>query len=212
MLQRKLPGWRKVQQVLMVATAVGVAIHEYAHKQMAEDHNLAVKEVCLFQFDNPKGYVVHAEPRTFSSSFAVSFAPFLLNTAILYTSLLGISAYMIYTGSTTIETLTGLEIAGIIIAGWIGIAAGFEAFPSSQDIDNCWAKGKQEVKNLSFRRRGLISFIVEKVYVVLAIPIILLLVLLNKTTAFGSKFVYLAVIAFWVFLTLTMLFPDTALI
>jgi hypothetical protein len=68
------------------------------------------------------------------------------------------------------------------------------------------------VKNLSFRRRGLISFIVEKVYVVLAIPIILLLVLLNKTTAFGSKFVYLAVIAFWVFLTLTMLFPDTALI
>lgn len=193
MIQRHIPGWGRVQKILLVVTAFGVVIHELAHKEMVEDFGLRVRDHCYFQLDNPSGYVIHDEPRGYFATFAISTAPFFLNSAVAYT------AFTIAGGILTshpISDLSGLQVAGVIALIWLGISSGVHAFPSSQDTKNIWQATKRRWWNP---------------IAILGIPIIVLLLFLDKTTALGSNYMFSAGIAFLSYRFLQFLSPSTTL-
>ena len=204
MIARLIPGWVYIRRFLFVSTFLGVVIHEYAHKHMAEDFGCRVKEVCYFQFGDPAGYVVHETPRTYTGMFAVSAAPFLLNTATGYTAFLGSSLYVVYHGT---EALSTTEIVAIAICLWIGLSAILHAFPSPQDTQNIWTSAKHQWEQTPLGILGTPIFLIRHYRVVLSLPVIALLIVLNKTRAFGSALVYSGLIAGWSYYTLEILRP-----
>lgn len=178
MIQRQIPGWRYFQTFLLVVTAPGVVIHELAHKEMVIDFGFNVRDVCLFQLDDPAGYVIHDEPKGYVPTFAISAAPFLLNTAVAYT------AFTIAFGILTTQSIRSLSIeytAGVVALIWIGVAAGVHAFPSSQDTKNIWRATKRQWWNP---------------LAILGIPLIALLLVLDKTKVVGSNYLFTGGVAF----------------
>ena len=193
MIQRHIPGWNRVQKLLLVATALGVVIHELAHKEMVEDFGLRVRDHCYFQLGNPSGYVIHDEPRGYFPTFAISTAPFFLNSAVAYT------AFTIAGGVLTsqpINSLSAVQAGGVVVLIWLGVSSGVHAFPSSQDTKNIWNATKRRWWNP---------------IAILGIPIIALLLLLDRTKAVGSNYVFTAGIAFLSYQFLHFLSTSTTL-
>lgn len=193
MIQRHIPGWSRVQKILLVATAFGVVIHELAHKEMVEDFGLRVRDHCYFQLDNPSGYVIHDEPRGYFPTFAISTAPFFLNSAVAYTAFTVAGGIL---ASHSVGGLSGLQVGGVIALVWLGISSGVHAFPSSQDTKNIWQATKRRWWNP---------------IAILGIPIIVLLLLLDKTKVVGSNYVFTAGIAFLSYQFLLFLSSSTTL-
>lgn len=193
MIQRQIPGWYRVQRALLVATAIGVVIHELAHKEMVEDFGLQVREVCLFQLGDPSGYVVHDEPRGYVPTFAISIAPFLLNTAVAYTAFVGAGAFV---STHSIETLAYTELGAVIAVVWVGISAGLHAFPSHQDTRNIWEATKRRWWNP---------------LAILGIPVIVLLVLLDKSKPFGSNFLFTGFVGLGSYQSLSFIFATSGI-
>lgn len=171
---------------------------------MAEDFGCRVEEVVYFQFGDPAGYVIHEMPRTYTGMFAVSAAPFILNTAAGYTAFLASSLYVVYHG---VESLSTAEIVGIAICLWVGLSATLHAFPSSQDIQNIWNSAKQQWEQTPLGILGTPIFLLRHYRVVISLPVIALLVVFNKTRSFGSALLYLGLIGGWSYYTLEILRP-----
>lgn len=235
MLQRKLPGWHRVQKAILFSTALGVMIHELAHKEMAEEFHLNVQEVKYFQMDGEQaGYVKHDTPRTYTGMVAVSVAPFILNTAVAYTAFILSGGYAFYHGP---ETLVYWEWILVGAGLWLGISAALHAFPSRQDIGNIWTAAKniwgqtripllqpivQKLKthNIIFRIillpiwvpilviRAAI-FAVWNYRVMLSFPVMAVLVVLDKLKPFGSHLVFTAFLLWSSYYSLTFIFPQT---
>ncbi|MFB6180767.1 MAG: hypothetical protein ABEJ93_02730 [Candidatus Nanohalobium sp.] len=130
-----IPGW-----LISLLTFPGVIIHEYAHEKMCRWRNVPVVEVVYFQLGNPAGYVKHGEPENFTDTFAVSAAPFLINTilaVLLFTVVASMNPY-----------IEGLGYAGLgIVDGfllWLGFSTAMHSIPSSGDAKNIWRRAKSD--------------------------------------------------------------------
>jgi hypothetical protein len=187
----QIPPW--LSQLYYLLTAPGVVIHELAHKHTAEDLGLAVVEYRLFQFGNPAGYVNHETPRTYRGILAVSAAPFLLNTMLalcLYLAI-GISTYY-----TDLATLSHLQIALMVIGLWVALSSSLHAFPSAQDISNINTAAKRRWAKTPLGSRGLLGILTMPIFtlkhpsVVLSLPLVAVLVVLDRTRAIGSHFLF----------------------
>jgi hypothetical protein len=154
--------------VISIATFPGVIVHELAHLLMCKWRGVAVFDVCFFQFKNPSGYVIHEEPKDFTSAFAISFGPFLINSLLC----IAICAPAIapYSFFNVTDPLS-------MVLMWLGISIGAHAFPSNHDAKNVWQMAKVAAK--SGNVLALISF-----------PIVVVLFVANLLRFFWADFIY----------------------
>lgn len=168
-----------VSYLLLGLTAPGIILHELAHKQMVEDLGLSVQSVCLFQLDDPAGYVTHDDPQNYLPMFAIAVAPLLLNSAVSYTGFV-YAGYQIRT--VGIGSLTTLEHMIVALGLWAGISAGVHALPSQQDVGNICRKALENKYSP---------------YVLLGLPVVAGLYALAKTKKYGSNLVFTAGIGYF---------------
>jgi len=138
----------RLRRLLLFSTFIGVVIHEYAHKEFCNYYRIPVKEVCYFQFGNPPGYVVHAQPKSYIASFMISVAPAILNTTIGV--LAGITLGYFFHFETGLSSVFNMSLPMIFMAGlisWIGISASVHNLPSKQDARAIWKQTKRNWYN-----------------------------------------------------------------
>ena len=172
-----IPGW-----FIALLTFPGVIMHELAHKIACDMTGVRVYRVCYFRLGNPAGYVEHERPRKYSQAFAITTAPFLVNSIV---------AVLIF--ALALKTPLTTEIYGIklrYILYWLGISIGMHAFPSSGDAKNLW-----DFTWKVWRR---------KPYVLLGIPIVVLIYIANTLSFFWFDAVYALIL-----LTLTVSIVKT---
>lgn len=133
--------------------APGVVVHEFAHKKACDLVGVDVVEVVYFQFDDPPGYVGHAQPDRYRASFVISVAPFLVNTVISLAAFVGLAVLVASLGVTGIEpgaivdalrTAPTETLALAVGLAWIGLAVGTQAFPSTGDANVLWTRTRAE--------------------------------------------------------------------
>lgn len=134
---------RKAMTVLKwyyISTAIGTVFHEFAHKTFAEDAGLEIKEVDYFSLDGGKlGYVTHEQPKTYKQLFAISVAPFLVNSAFAIFTV-GIIAGFIT--QTPFNEIGYWQWGLILLGGWFGVSVALHSFPSGKDISNIYKASK----------------------------------------------------------------------
>lgn len=135
-----IPGW-----LISLLTFPGVIIHEYAHEKMCVRRKVPVYEVCYFRIGNPAGYVKHGRTENFGDTFAISVAPFLINSlvAILFSIPLMSLVFISAESQAIDQSNLGLNLLALVIL-WLGISTGMHAIPSSTDAKNIWRHAKQE--------------------------------------------------------------------
>jgi len=193
--------YKYVQMLTALLTSPGVIFHEYAHKEAAESQNMKVSEVCYFQFGDPAGYVTHQSPKSYTGMFIISAAPFILNTSFAFTIFFSASAYI---QSVGYASLTRVPIVLLGVLTWIGICLCLHAFPSPQDISNIRDSAKRKWSQKPFGILGTPIFLVRQFSIILSLPIILILVLLNKFRRFGSNIAFTIGVAYLAHITTQM--------
>lgn len=216
------PRKNQLLKAFFITTSIGVVIHELAHKWAAEDIGLHIEEVDLFSLDGDSlGYVVHESPRTYRGWFAVSVAPFLLNSSISLVSFTGVGTYISRVGVTGVS-----EIGAIltILFTWLGVASALHAFPSGQDISNVenvkidmWTKSAIPVVQSKFmgvfHRDTIYKILLSPVWIILrllqaivytlrsplsvvTLPFIIFLKICDNTRRYGSEPIYVVLLGF----------------
>src|SRR5262245_6638574 len=69
-------------QLIAILTFPGVIAHEAGHMLFCRLKRCAVFDVCFFRVGNPAGYVVHEEPKNFSSAFWIAVGPLVVNSIL----------------------------------------------------------------------------------------------------------------------------------
>ncbi|WP_126662401.1 metalloprotease family protein [Haloterrigena salifodinae] len=191
--------------VMRLLAAPGVVVHELAHKQVCHLVGVPVKEVVYFRFGDPPGYVRHAQPGRYRESFAISVAPFLVNTVVSVAAFLGFAALASSLGiadalatatADPIASVTALrdglaaassgELALAIALGWLGLAVGVQAFPSTGDANTLWTHSRSE-----WRRRPV---------VLLGVPVVVVIYVVNLLSWLWADVLYalgLCLLAFY---------------
>lgn len=131
----------------------GVILHELAHKHFCDRYGVPVFEVCYFKLGNPAGYVVHDEPRSYRESFAISVAPFLVNTLAALAVFGVVVTFWANPDATGIAT-EQLGVSGWLLV-WIGVSAAMHAFPSTGDAESIWARTQRDWRASPFVLLGL---------------------------------------------------------
>lgn len=120
--------------IISAITFPGVVVHELGHKKFAELTGVKVREICLFRFGNPAGYVIHEPTTNFKQSFFITAGPFIVGTLL----------------SLLIFSLTNFfddtSLLGKIIV-WLGISVAMNSFPSSTDAKSLWKDTNNYIKN-----------------------------------------------------------------
>src|SRR5262245_37168127 len=121
-------------QLIAILTFPGVIAHEAGHMLFCRLKRCAVFDVCFFRVGNPAGYVVHEEPKNFSSAFWIAVGPLVVNSILCI--LLSFPAVI------------PLRIFGqpdLISYFWmcLGISIGMHAFPSSHDAQGLWLQARK---------------------------------------------------------------------
>lgn len=149
LLRNSKRSWR----IYYIITALGIIVHEYAHKSFAEDRGLEIEEMYYFNLNkNPIGKVkLKHGPRTYSDLLAINIAPFILNSSLAYVIFTGIFITTHHMSLPDLEiwwefALLGLSIAGMLGLSIAGISLSLHAFPSQTDIQNIYS-GKIEIWN-----------------------------------------------------------------
>lgn len=207
-------AWYRLLRVVYLVTSIGVIIHEYAHKWFAEERGLEVIDVDYFSLEgNQLGEVRHEMPQTYRGVFAVSVAPFLVNSSI---------AIVCFTVAGSILSKGGMDSTPLLLpvvvgSVWGGVSTAIHAFPSSQDISNVvdvkrqiWATSTPPGATMFekvFDSNIFVKIVLSPVWVVLKIlqmltysirsplavgtvPFLLFFRLCNRTRSWGSAFVY----------------------
>ncbi len=206
-----IPPW--LSQLYYLLTAPGVVIHELAHKHTAEDLGLAIAEYRLFKFGSPAGYVKHETPRTYRGILAVSAAPFLLNTMLAFSLYLAIGISIHY---TSLESLSYLQIALLCGGFWIALSSSLHAFPSAQDISNINTAAKARWANTPLGSRGVLAILAMPIFllkhpsVVFSLPLVGVLLLLDRARAIGSHFLFAGAVIATALYTLDIIYPFLA--
>lgn len=147
--------------LLRLAAAPGVAVHEFAHKQVCDLVGVRVSEVVYFRLGDPPGYVHHEQPGRYRESFAISVAPFLVNSVVSLAAFLGLAAVATSMGvldalgangvgdavgtlSDVLASASSVSLALAVALGWLGLAVGMQAFPSTGDANTLWARSRSE--------------------------------------------------------------------
>ena len=135
-------------------TAPGVVVHEFAHKLACDLAGVPVTDVAYFRLGDPPGYVRHQEPSRYLTSFAISVAPFFVNTVIASALFAGCWLLLSTVTAGPLEpTLSLLEallaaprevLGGTIVLAWLGFATGLHAFPSTGDANTLWSRTRSE--------------------------------------------------------------------
>lgn len=215
----------RVFRLFFIVSSVGVMIHELAHKWFAEDSGLEIFEVDLFSLNGEQlGKVVHEEPQTYRTWFAVSVAPFLVNSSLSIASFTGIGVIIRQRTLHISTSIPSLIVFGVLtLLTWFGMSTAVHAFPSPKDIENVtnvkyniWEASKIPLiqpKFMSLYSRGwvykltlapiwivirsvqTIVYTIRSPLAVLTIPFILFLKLCNRTRRWGSEFVYTGMLA-----------------
>ncbi|MCL9815023.1 metalloprotease family protein [Natranaeroarchaeum aerophilus] len=160
-----LIGW-----VLTIVTAPGVVVHEYTHAKLCEWADVPIVEICYFQLGDPPGYVLHAEPESYRTTYLIGVAPFLVNT--LVAAALFATIPLLAGGAGGISD-TG--IAGWIVL-WLGVSVAAHAFPSTGDAQSIWQQTKQQYRSSPLALIGL--------------PIVLIIYLAHVLSFFWFDFIY----------------------
>ncbi|MCE9600471.1 MAG: metalloprotease family protein [Spirochaetia bacterium] len=125
--------------LVSVATFPGVIVHEVAHQLFCRWRRIPVFDVKYFQFElGAQGYVIHAEPKDFLSSFLISFGPLFLNTLL---------CFLISLPALIPQTIFSESPPASMFLIWLSVSIGMHAFPSTQDAQNVWKKAREEIKN-----------------------------------------------------------------
>lgn len=161
--------------LISLVTFPGVVIHEFAHEKMCERFKIPVHEVVYFRVGNPAGYVLHDEPQRFRQSFAVSGAPFLLNSVLAVLLTIPVP-YMIELASPS--SITGL-VAVLLV--WLSLSIGMHSLPSSGDAKTVWSRMVEEWR--------------QSPTVLIAAPVIILVYILNLLRVFWSDAFYAMILA-----------------
>lgn len=128
--------------LVSLLTFPGVVVHEFAHRTSCDAFDVPVAEVAYFRLGNPAGYVVHGEPTTYRQAFAISVAPFVVNTAVAL-ALFGVVASLWRRPDAVGIATEELGVAGWLLL-WVGLSAGMHAFPSRGDAKQIWRRSLAE--------------------------------------------------------------------
>ncbi|OHD14599.1 MAG: hypothetical protein A2086_15670 [Spirochaetes bacterium GWD1_27_9] len=144
--------------IIAVLTFPGVIVHEAAHMLFCKLRRIPVLDVKFFQFDmNTTGYVVHGDPKDFTSTFLISIGPFFLNTLLCVIICFPAALpYYLFNESNFIS----------IFLIWLGVSIGMHAFPSTQDASVLWEKATTEAKKFN-------------ILAILSLPIVVLIFIAN---------------------------------
>lgn len=191
--------------LLRLLAAPGVVVHEFAHEQVCHLVGVPVTEVAYFRFGDPPGYVRHAQPGRYRDSFAISVAPFLVNTLVSVAAFLGFAALASSVGIADALALATAEPTAAVTAlrdglaaassgalaltaalGWLGLAVGVQAFPSTGDAYTLWTRSRSE-----WRRTPV---------VLLGVPVVVVIYLVNLLSWLWADVLYalgLCLLAFY---------------
>ncbi|MFA6486081.1 MAG: metalloprotease family protein [Candidatus Magasanikbacteria bacterium] len=149
-------------------TAPGVAIHELAHAVFCLLSGVKIHRIKLFQFGPTAGYVVHDEPEMFYQALLISLGPLIIN------SLLAMGLF-----SQLVEPYGCWQV---ILFGWLGIAIGLHAIPSTGDA--------QTLLSIANRR------VWRNPLIILGYPFVLAIYILNLLKRLHIDIVFVALL-FW---------------
>jgi hypothetical protein len=125
-------------ELIALLTFPGVIIHEAAHMLFCKLGRVAVLDVCFFRFGNPAGYVVHEEPKKFSTAFLISVGPFIINSLVCI--LLCFPAFV------PVRIFDRADPISYFLL-WLGLSIGMHAFPSTQDANVLWHYARKASSN-----------------------------------------------------------------
>lgn len=155
-------------QLITAVTFPGVIVHEFAHVLFCKLRNVAILDVCYFQFDNPAGYVLHERTTNFTTTFLISMGPFFVNTLLCL--LICFPAFMPMQYFDLDHPLSYLLM-------WLGVSIGMHAIPSNEDANNVLEQAKVQIKSLN--PLAIISF-----------PIIVLIYIFNVLRIIWADLAY----------------------
>jgi hypothetical protein len=130
-----IPGF-----LISVATFPGVIVHESAHLLFCKLRRVAVFDVCYFRLGNPAGYVIHEQPRDFTSSFLISVGPFVVNSALC--------VLFCFPAFLPVRVFNVSDPVAYFFL-WLGLSIGMHAFPSTQDAKVLWQEAKRASAKLN---------------------------------------------------------------
>ncbi|WP_084177318.1 DUF3267 domain-containing protein [Natrinema saccharevitans] len=128
--------------LLRLLAAPGVVVHELAHEAACRLVGVPVLEVKYFGLGDPPGYVRHGQPDRYRESFVISVAPFLVNTVVAFGCFVGLAT--IVAGVDGIGDAPRSTVAAAAVLGWLGLAIGTQAFPSTGDARTLWNRSRAE--------------------------------------------------------------------
>ncbi|QCC59112.1 metalloprotease family protein [Natrinema thermotolerans] len=131
-----------VRLLLRLLAAPGVVVHELAHETACRLVGVPVLEVAYFRLGNPPGYVRHGQPERYRESFVISVAPFLVNSAVAFGLFVGLAS--IVAGLDAVGSAPRSTLAAGVVLGWLGLAIGTQAFPSTGDARTLWNRSRAE--------------------------------------------------------------------
>lgn len=108
-------------KLIALLTFPGVIVHELGHLFFCRLTNTKVRAYCLYQFDEPAGFVVHEKPKSLFNNFLICFGPFFVNTVL---------AVAVILVGTLFAWLSG--VLGLLFL-WLSLSIGMHAFPSKGD-------------------------------------------------------------------------------
>ncbi|ELY87219.1 DUF3267 domain-containing protein [Natrialba taiwanensis] len=171
---------------LELATAPGVVVHEFAHAITCRAVGVRVHEVVYFRLGDPAGYVRHEQPDRYRDAFLIGVAPFLVNTVVALVACLAFAELATGTGvvSPTGGGFPAVDpvgvsremLIGMAALGWLGLAVGMQAFPSTGDANTLWAHARAK-----WRRSPL---------VLLGVPVILVIYVANVLSWLWADVLY----------------------
>jgi len=151
----------KLYYFYAILTAPGVVVHELAHALFCLLSGVKIYKINLFQFQKVAGYVVHAEPKGFISSWLISFGPLVVNSYL---------AMWLFAQVRPLYSLWDL------LWLYLGIAIALQAIPSTGDAESLLL-----MANRNFWKNPL---------VILLYPLVLVLYLLNLLKRFYFDWAY----------------------
>jgi hypothetical protein len=132
-----LPSRWQVIRWWLLATCIGVIIHEYAHESFARARGLEVHNVKYFGLDGGHvGLVEHGPPRSYADAFFVSAAPFLLNTTLGLIGATGIATALL---TIPVHQINWYEWVVLGVASWFTVAVTVHAPLSQLDVSNIYS-------------------------------------------------------------------------
>jgi hypothetical protein len=118
------------REIILLATAPGVVVHELAHEFACIVCGITVRDVTYFQLDSPVGFVEHGTPKNWIQAAAISLAPLGFNVLVAAAALL--SAFKFVSGDTS------AVIAALTLC-WLAFSSLVHSLPSIIDAQNLWS-------------------------------------------------------------------------